>query len=84
LYHYLQGFREICVLAGKTAPEGGQQPNVNNGKNVQPLFNKEENGKRDVQKVLCFYSQNGPAQEKHAKRRKSRERDPLVNNGTER
>ena len=48
------------VFVEKTSSEKGQQANVNNGKNVQPRFNKDENVKRDVQKVLCFSNQNGP------------------------
>ena len=58
--HYLQGFRESEFLAEKTAPAGPQQPNVNNGIFVTPLLKKDENEKRDVQKVLCFSNQNGP------------------------
>ena len=51
---------KVFVKSEKMAPEGGQQPNVNNGKNVQPLFNKDENAKRDVHKVLYLSNQNGP------------------------
>ena len=75
---------KIVKFLQKSFKKEGQQTPVNSGSNADALCKNEENPKCDVQKVLCFSNQNGPPPEIRSKRRKSREADYLVNNGTER
>ena len=78
------GQTRLRIFLKKSARKKGQGPNVNNGTNATSHEKRKRKEKSDVLKLLCFFNQNGPPEEKCVKRRRDRGREPCVNRGTER